>query len=207
MFVYVFQSFSFSRALLSLSIRVYIVFFLFWSSTNVVIILLFYVLLNYALRRDVLRSLSLSQIFRSISVCYSLAFLITGRFSLALSSIHFTSYLGYVLVKEGGLHTQSICFLTYLAIVFAYTRCCVSAKLIHICLLFFNLLQQHHTTRDLLFCVFCLYYIFVCNCIISLSFQLYLYVFRYNHSIVWINNEFNSTSAHILPTTALQLLL
>lgn len=136
MFVYVFQSFSFSRALLSLSIRVYIVFF----SVLIINQRRHYsiVLCSFKLRtpqRCSSLALALSNISLFLCLLFS-RFLITGRFSLALSSIHFTSYLGYVLVKEGGLHTQSICFLTYLAIVFAYTRCCVSAKLIHICLLF-----------------------------------------------------------------------
>lgn len=177
MFVYVFQSFSFfARSSLALYPCLHS-FFLFWSSTNVVIILLFYVLLNYALRRDVLRSLSLSQIFRSISVCYSLAFLITGRFSLALSSIHFTSYLGYVLVKEGGITHSIYLFFWHILLLFLRTQGAALARNSFIFVCFFLICCNNIIPHAFCYFVFFVYIIYLFVIVLSLSHFSYICMF------------------------------
>lgn len=101
-------------------------------------------------------------------------FLITGRFTLALSSIlHFLS-LGYLCwLKRGRGITHSIYFvlLTYLAIVCLRTHkgCCVSAKLIQIFAIYFAATTSYHT----LFVILCffIYIIYLFVIVYSLSFH------------------------------------
>lgn len=131
------------------------------------------------------RSLAFSSlIFYALFCCFAFS-LITGRFTLALSSILLLRIMVWREVVVGITHSiydisLLLCLRTRRAFFF-----------IHNCLLCFAFV--FHSTL-LCFVLFCFVYnIFCYSSFSAFSHECFIFVFWYNHSIGSINNEFNST--------------